>query len=130
MSATYSGDPSSNDKDAVRFLIKDTGPAFDIQDEEIDFLLNVEANYWMASAILCDKLAVIKSGGGLASKSVGGLSESYSQGSLQFYQENGKAYRARGSTHKVPTIGEVKQVFSMKQFDSPWAIQPKIKEDK
>lgn len=40
MAWTYSGDPSTSDRDAVRFYVQDTDPDFQlISDEEIDFLL-------------------------------------------------------------------------------------------
>lgn len=126
--STYSGDPASSDKDTVRFLIRDCGPAnFDYSDEEICFLLDTEGNYWNAAATLCDQLAIVKSGGGLASKSVGGLSESYSQGSLQFYRDQGKLYRARGSGAQLPSAAFVPQKFSYGQFDSPGAKDPATK---
>lgn len=42
MAWTYSGDPSTNDKDAVRFLIGDTDTTDQqLQDEEITYLLNI-----------------------------------------------------------------------------------------
>ena len=126
MSSSYSGDPASSDKDAVRFLIQDTGPTnFDFSDEEIVFLLDTQGNYWMAAAVCCEKLTTIKSSGGLASKSVGGLSESYSQGSIAFYQNQAKIYRARGSGAGVPSAGCVPQVFYAKQFDAPGVRDPR-----
>lgn len=125
---SYSGDPGISDKDAVRFLIKDTGPTlFDISDEEIGWAIQTEGNTYKAAAMLCDQLAIVKSGGGLASKSVGGLSESYSQGSLQFYQMMGKAYRARGSARQVPGAPDIPQIFTMKAFDYPGTRDPKGK---
>jgi hypothetical protein len=37
---TYTGDPATSDRDAVRFYVQDTDPDFQlISDEEIDFLL-------------------------------------------------------------------------------------------
>jgi hypothetical protein len=41
MAWTYSGDPSTSDRDAVRFYVQDTDPDFQlIADEEIDFLID------------------------------------------------------------------------------------------
>jgi hypothetical protein len=126
--STYSGDPSLSDKDTVRFLIRDIGPTnFDFSDEEIVFLLETECNYWLAAATLSDQLAIVKSGGGLASKSVGGLSESYSQGSIQFYQNQAKAYRLRGSGAQVPKAAAIPQIFSIGQFDSPGVSDPSMR---
>jgi hypothetical protein len=128
MSAQYSGDPASSDKDTVRFLVRDTGPTnFDFTDEEICWLLDTECNYWLAAAVLCDKLTTIKSSGGLSSKSVGGLSESYSQGSIQFYENQAKLYRARGSGAQVPKAACIPQLFSMGQFDSPGVRDPALR---
>jgi hypothetical protein len=130
MPSSYSNNPESSDKDAVRFLIQDTGPSsFDITDEEIVWLLGQEGNVYLAAATLCDKLTTIKSSGGLASKSVGGLSESYSQGSIAFYQSQAKVYRARGSLRSVPAAEELTQRFSMRQFDAPGVRSPRVRED-
>lgn len=125
MSASYSNDPSTSDKDSVRFLVGDVGPTnFDFSDEEIVFLLEQECNFWLAAAVLCDKLTTIKSSGGLSSKSVGGLSESYSQGSIQFYQQQAKLYRTRGSGVQVPRAACIPQIFEMRQFDAPGVRDP------
>jgi hypothetical protein len=126
MSSSYSGDPATSDKDAVRFLIQDTGVSggFDITDEEIVWLLDTEGSIYLAAAFCCDKLTTIKSGGGLASKKVGGLSESYSTGSLQFYANQAKLYRKRGSGLGVPWTADQPQVFGMGQFDHPGTSDP------
>jgi hypothetical protein len=125
MPSTYSGNPGSTPKDAVRFLIQDVGPtSFDVTDEEIVWLLEQEGNYWLAAAVLCEKLTTIKSSGGLASKSVGGLSESYSQGSIAFYENQAKIYRMRGSGRQVPVAAAIPQIFGMGQFDHPEVIGP------
>ena len=129
MSASYSGDPSSTPKDAVRFLIGDTGPStFDFTDEEIAFALDTQANLWMAAALFADKLTTIKSSGGLSSKSVGSLSESYSQGSIQFYKDQAERFRMMGRGHQVPWCEEISQKFSFRQFDAPGAASPRIKD--
>lgn len=123
--SSYSGDPGTSDKDTVRFLIRDTGPInFDFNDLEIEFMIVTEGNYWNAAASLCDQLAITKSGGGLASKSVGGLSESYSTGSLQFYQTQAELYRNRGSGAAGPSAAFVPQLFHFGQFDSPSVRDP------
>ena len=51
MSFSYSGDPTTSDLDAVRFLIQDTTtPNEFLQNEEINFLLAQEVNFYMAAA--------------------------------------------------------------------------------
>jgi len=123
---SYSGDPRSSPKDAVRFLIKDHGAVEIFTDNEIVFLLETEGNYWLAAAVLCEKLTTIASSGGLASKSIGGLSETYSQGSIAFYESQAKMYRQRGLSKAVPTLGDVNmpQIFSLGQMDSPGVRDP------
>lgn len=118
MSNSYSGNPENTPKDAVRFLIGDTGPSsWHFSDEEIVYLLNTQANYFMAAAVLCDKLTTIVSGGGLASRSIGNMSESYSAGAVQFYTQQSKLFRSMGKSHQLPTIETITQKFSFRQFD-------------
>lgn len=128
MASSYSGNPQTTSKDAVRFLISDTAAPFYYSDEEIVFVLETAANNYMAAALLSDKLAVLATSGGLSSKSVGSLSESYSQGSVQFYVEQANRYRTLGSGHQVPLSEEVPQKFSFRQFDAPGARGPNVRE--
>ena len=61
---TYSGDPSSSDRDAVRFLVGDTGPvapsttvpAWLLCDEEYDYLLTQYPKPLAAAAAAADAL--------------------------------------------------------------------------
>jgi hypothetical protein len=58
MAWTYSGDPQTSPKDAVRFLIGDTDAAAElISDEEIEFLLTVERNQYLAAARAAETIA-------------------------------------------------------------------------
>jgi len=64
MTTTYSGNPSSSDNDAVRFLVGDTGPTapattpvFLMQDEEIAYLLTQYASPLSAAAAAADSLS-------------------------------------------------------------------------
>lgn len=58
MPATYSGDPSSSDLDAVRFLLGDTNTtAAKLQDGEITFLLSEWENPYLAAAAGADTLS-------------------------------------------------------------------------
>jgi hypothetical protein len=59
MSWTYSGDPSSSPKDAVRFEIPDTEEASPLlQDEEIEYALTQEGESVLAAAAhCCEQLA-------------------------------------------------------------------------
>lgn len=82
MTATYSGDPSLSNRDAVRFLIRDTDMTSPhIQDEEIDWLLTQTSNLYWASIMAAESVATTYSqssgSGQVKSKTVGALSISY-----------------------------------------------------
>jgi hypothetical protein len=129
MGSTYSQDPGTSDKDAVRFLIADTGPSFRMTDEEIQWMIDSEGNLWCAAALACDKLTTMITSGGLSSKSVGGLSESYSTGSVEFYTTQAETFRSRckaGQTlytaeGQLVNHGKDGRIFRMYQFDNPRA---------
>lgn len=62
MAWTYSGDPSSNNKDEIRFLVGDTDTNDQlIQDEEINFLLtkwlSVHGTTFYVASIVCETIA-------------------------------------------------------------------------
>lgn len=58
MTATYSGDPASSPKDAVRFYVQDTDVANAmLQDAEINFVLLTYTNVILAAAQCCRVLA-------------------------------------------------------------------------
>jgi hypothetical protein len=86
MAWTYTGDPASSDRDAVRFLIGDTDQAEKlVSDEEVDWALQVTNNaIYQAAHDLCVTLAA-KYARLATSKSVGDLSLSYSDRSAAFY---------------------------------------------
>jgi len=82
MSWTYSGDPSSNDRDQVRFLIGDTLTADQLlSDEEIAWALT-QGSVYNASAISARAIAATFSR--MADKTVDDLSIKYSQKSKQY----------------------------------------------
>src|SRR5690606_25432890 len=75
---TYSGDPSSTDRDAVRFLIGDTDTDDpQVSDEEIDYLLTSHGS--VNAAALGAARAILARYSRLVDKSVGDLRLSYSQ---------------------------------------------------
>lgn len=58
MAWTYSGNPASSDRDAVRFLVGDTDTTDQqLQDAEIDWLLVENPNAQMAAAHACEAIA-------------------------------------------------------------------------
>lgn len=130
MPSTYSGNPNSVPKDAIRFLCGDTGPTtFHFSDEEIVYLLQTQANVYMAAAMLCDKLTTTIRNGGLASKSIGGLSESYAQSAIAYYENQAKRLRLMGGGHQMPWSETISQKFSFKQFDFPGVGDPPVVDD-
>lgn len=59
MASTYDGNPSESPKDAVRFLVGDTGPEFDLNDDEIAWLLSEHGDsVWLAAAAAARRLAM------------------------------------------------------------------------
>ena len=51
---TYSGDPSNSPKDAVRFWVEDTdSSAWQLSDQEINFVLTQYADPLMAASVVC-----------------------------------------------------------------------------
>lgn len=58
MAFSYSGDPQSEPKDAVRFLVGDTDESDPLlSDEEINFLVAEEPNRYAAAAAACRSIA-------------------------------------------------------------------------
>lgn len=129
MSWTYSGDPSSDDRDAVRFLIQDTDTNRQLAtNEEIDWLLMQEVNVYTAAAKALQ--AVIHRQVGIGSKKVGDLSITFdfaaAQGAVKDLMMRGRA------GYEVPTVGGIsvaekntneadtdipKSFFKRRQFD-------------
>lgn len=58
MSWTYSGDPAASSRDAVRFHVGDTDPAWPmVKNEEIAYALTQQPNVLLAAALVCDAIA-------------------------------------------------------------------------
>jgi hypothetical protein len=61
MTTTYTGDPNSSSKDAVRFLVQDTDVSLGIvrlQDEEIEWVLTKQSNVFLAAAECAEQIAL------------------------------------------------------------------------
>ena len=137
MTWTYSGDPSSSDKDAVRFYCGDTDSAKpQVRDEEINFLLTEYPEPLLAAAMICD---------GLASKyadrpdvRIDGVSVSGSKLS-EAYSGRAAELRRRAMRRVKPFFGgltvsgkqslkedsdAVQPSFERGQFDNPQAVAP------
>ncbi|HHH30956.1 MAG TPA: hypothetical protein ENK57_21790 [Polyangiaceae bacterium] len=85
MTWSYSHDPATSDKDAVRFLVGDTDSSEQlVSDEEILFALQEEPNVRRAAAFIARALGAKFSRE--ADKSVGDLRIAYSQRARGFYE--------------------------------------------
>lgn len=130
MSWTYSADPTSSAKDAVRFLIGDTDETNQlVEDEEIYFnLLEVDQNIYRAASNTCYNLAARYTGEAQStSKSVGGLSISKSFGDkAQRYERLAKdlLMRSRRVNPPVPNAdpNALGSEFYVGEFDRYRAI--------
>jgi hypothetical protein len=107
MAWTYSGKPSSSERDQVRFLIGDTKDCDQIiQDEEIEYLLDLEGSVFRAAAMACETIAAQFSR--LADEKVGDISVSLSQ-KADAYLKLAKKLRNRSSGIVFPYAGGISQ---------------------
>ena len=106
MTWTYSGDPSANNRDAVRFAVGDTDTADQqLSDEEIAYLL-IDAGGVKSAAIAAIRSLIAKFARAV-DKSVGDLSVSYSQ-RLEHYKTLEKTLRADlGIRRATPYAGGI-----------------------
>lgn len=135
---TYTGNPATIERDAVRWLIGDTdNTSWKTTDEEIAFALGEEPNVYFAAA-MCAK-SIGSKFATLVDKSVGDLKISYGQRQSQ-YRDLARDLELRG-TARVGSIlatgisrAEVRTeeqdtdrlppAFSIGQDDNPGAGQP------
>lgn len=106
MTWSYSGDPSSSDKDAIRFLIGDTDTDDQlVNDEEITYLLTVEGNTLLAAARAAESIAAKFSR--LADRKIGDYSESYNQKSEAYLKLASRlsAQAAKSGSKPMPYAG-------------------------
>jgi len=126
---TYTADPSSSKKDAVRYFIGDVNPDDPlVQDEEIYFnLQEVNGEIYRAASNTCYNLAAKFTGEAQStSKSVGGLSLSKSFGDkAQRYERLAKDLLARSRRVNPPTISADPNALGAEltigKFDRYWA---------
>lgn len=88
MTWTYSGDPASSDRDAVRFTVGDTDSTEElVTDEEITYLLGIHNGVGMASVGAARSIAAKFSRKADQSRAVGdlSLSQQYSQQSFNYH---------------------------------------------
>src|SRR5438067_943339 len=106
MGWSYSGDPSSSTRDAVRFEIPDTDQSAQLlQDKEIDYALTQESGVLAAAAHCCETLA--RRFAAKADTVVGSLQYKWSA-AAENYAERAKDLRARAGAG-APWAGGVSQ---------------------
>jgi hypothetical protein len=89
---SYSGDPTTSNKDAIRFLIGDTiysDPQ--LQDPEINFAYTTRGNIWGAAAMLCRALAA----------QLSRQADVVDQNLRNAYSQRARAYMIRASDYEV-----------------------------
>src|SRR5688500_9078920 len=100
---TYSGDPATSDKDAVRFLVGDTDIGDQLaSDEELAYALSRHPDVRLASALVCDAIAAKFSR--MADARVGDVSESASQRAAA-YQTRADLLRTDAAMTALPSFG-------------------------
>lgn len=150
MSWSYSGDPSSSDKDAIRFEIQDTNPSAPLlEDAEVTWCVLVETGvaadadaatlaetnpqgFFSACARACESLARLFLA--QADTQVGSLKTTYTKQAAQYAQQ-AKDLRSKAASLGAPYTGgqsvseklanaldpdQVQPAFSRDMFDSPW----------
>jgi len=124
-SYTYSGDPGSSPKDAVRFLAKATGEDAEtgfVTDEEIQWILKEEPNTYMAAARVADQVSTFF--GGKQTKTVGPLSIDYRNQAASYDNLAARLrQQANSTTNSVGPIstGGTSQLFGIGMNDNPQA---------
>jgi len=105
MSFSYSGDPSASDKDAVRFLIRDTvASTKEFEDEEIAYMLTTKGDV-RSAAILALKTLAAKYATAV-DKAVGDLRLSLSQ-KYEHYVDLIRQYEKEAVLVAVPYAGGI-----------------------
>lgn len=133
---TYSGDPASSPRDAVRFLVGDTNskrPLLD--DREVNHAIAEMVNLSLAAAFLADHLcarftreADIKVG--QVSKSLSQVAKAFRQKALDLRDDACKTAAPSFPATHHSTLDALEQnndlvdpAFSIGQFDNPFAVQ-------
>jgi hypothetical protein len=103
---------STSEKDAVRFLIGDTTTgSMVLDDDEILYLLSVEANVWMAAASAADAVVGVINGGSttgaVVRKRVGQTDISYANGKTAAEYADLAARLRKRSGHQLPFAGGI-----------------------
>lgn len=129
MTWTYSGDPSTSAKDAVRFRIGDTdADDQQISDEEISWLLTEEgSNIYAASAQACDGIAAKYAR--LVDQSAGELSVKFSQRQTH-YTNLAAQFRAKNAkSAPIPFAGGISKASKESVRSNEDRVRPAFRRD-
>ncbi len=133
---TYGHDPSTSDRDAVRFLVGDINPARPLLDDrEVDWALTQEQNLNLAAAICAEALF-----GKFASQgdtTVGPVSKAFSK-VAELMKAKAEQLRCEAAKYALPSFPATRYTtkcaleeksdlippeFEVAQFDNPFAVQ-------
>jgi hypothetical protein len=128
MTWTYSGDPASSTKDAVRFLVGDTSEdAPELSDEEVLWLLASEGGVERAAARGAEALA--SKNASLIDKSIGAASISASQRFEHYRQLASRLWASATTLVAVPWAGGINESDKSAQESDPTRIAPAFSRD-
>lgn len=129
MAFTYSGDPGTSTRDALRFHIQDTIEALALfQDAELDYALAQHADDPVAAAVaLCLTLSLRFAQE--LDRAVDRVSESGTAARAQFYRDLHDTLRARSATLAGMRVGGRRHSEKDTLALDPDAVQPEIKKD-
>ncbi len=128
MAWTYSGDPSQDDKDQVRFLIQDTNTKDQLfQDDEIRFLITLEGNALKAATKAAQTLAMKFAR--FCDESVGQVRVTFSQKSKQ-YRDLAKDLKKHAAIKNAcPFMGALTESQKDIQEEDRDLVQPEFRKD-
>lgn len=109
MSFTYSQNPASSTKDAVRWLVGNTStndPVV-VQDAEIDWAITQTGNAYCAAVLVAESMLQQYAGKDAQSLTVGNLSETYGDRSARLQSALGNLKRQCALRSVVPSAGGI-----------------------
>lgn len=117
MTFSYSADPSTSDKDKIRFLIGDIDSNEQLlSDEEINYLNSKHDNTWGACAEACEAIVAQYSKRANIGLS-GGLDANLSD-KVEHYTSLAQDFRRKSASAHVPIDGSGDPSFERGQFDN------------
>lgn len=128
MAWSYSGNPGSNDKDQVRFLVQDTVSTDQLlSDNEIRFLLTLEGGPLKAAAKAAETIAAKFAR--KCDEAVGQVKISFSQKSKQYFELADKLKRSSSIKQAIPFSGALDISQKEIQRDDSNRVDPIFRRD-